>query len=917
MAGDTGVGGPRERGRAYGEGARDRVHRSIELYAAIFRHYTGLAWAEVRDRAGTFAEWFDDTDVQLLPEIEGIAEGAGVDAEDVLALNVRTEVMFGLDARAARAAAKECTAIGAAPPATAEDRVLVAQTWDWKPGARETCVLLAMRPAGRPAFVTLVEAGLLAKCRHERRRDRTRDERADLEQRPRDPGRPVPRDPAPGADERHASRKRSRRSPAARRALVGELPHRLARPDGITDLEVRPEVPTRLARRRRPVCHANHFVRPDRPFKDLALLDGRESPRRQASAERSVGTGPIGTREIESALRAHAGSPLAKDRSAPTATPRSLPRRTTSPWPGSSRTSPPARSTSRTAILAPHRSTPSISCRSSAEGDVGRDPRRGVRYTPTQPITRRMSRNVWFFVAPMAGVAAAVSGGVPWQLGVAVGGLVPVAILLGVHRHEPRHRIAWLLLALGVVLLAIPPLIDRLLVWTGGSNALPEATAWLALGAPVALITASTVIVRARCGGSDRTAAIDAFTVAIGIGTIAWVAVLQPTLTASALDLDTRIIYLAGGILDVCLVGAAVRLAITPRPRSASLWALVGALVAVAIGHAGAILLLTTSVTITMLGPDQLMLFGGVTAALLIGLAAVHPTMTSLTEASSDERPLGLLRLALLSAASLIAPAMIALQLLPGETGEGVGVLVDATIVMFLLVVARMWGLARAQEGSAVREKALREAGAKLATATSQDGIHRAAIDGVAALAGSDAAVRMCDSPQRPGRFVVMASSGGGDAKGARFTLTLFPVWKREQLQANTAFVVQTHESTLVSDLYLARIEQGSVFVAPLFIKDELHGLMVVATPEEMTAIGRRLAARVVVAGRAGAGVGDPHRGPAHQAERGEVRVAREQLVRRGLRDRPRYHRHLREPRLPRACSDSTRRRSRACGSPI
>ena len=445
-----------------------------------------------------------------------------------------------------------------------------------------------------------------------------------------------------------------------------------------------------------------------------------------------------------------------------------------------------------------------------------------------------MSRNVWFFVAPMAGVAAAVSGGEPWQLGVAMGGLVPVAILLGVHRHEPRHRIAWLLLALGVVLLAIPPLIDRLLVWTGGSNALPEATAWLALGAPVALITASTVIVRARCGGSDRTAAIDAFTVAIGIGTIAWVAVLQPTLTASALDLDTRIIYLAGGILDVCLVGAAVRLAITPRPRSASLWALVGALVAVAIGHAGAILLLTTSVTITMLGPDQLMLFGAVTAALLIGLAAVHPTMTSLTEASSDERPLGLLRLALLSAASLIAPAMIALQLLPGETGEGVGVLVDATIVMFLLVVARMWGLARAQEGSAVREKALREAGAKLATATSQDGIHRAAIDGVAALAGSDAAVRMCDSPQRPGRFVVMASSGGGDAKGARFTLTLFPVWKREQLQANTAFVVQTHESTLVSDLYLARIEQGSVFTAPLFVQDELRGLMVVATPNEM-----------------------------------------------------------------------------------
>ena len=58
------------------------------------------------------------------------------------------------------------------------------------------------------------------------------------------------------------------------------------------------------------ICHANHFVQPHRSFKDLALLDGRESPLRQASAARSVSTDPIGTREIESALRAHAGSPL-------------------------------------------------------------------------------------------------------------------------------------------------------------------------------------------------------------------------------------------------------------------------------------------------------------------------------------------------------------------------------------------------------------------------------------------------------------------------------------------------------------------------------------------------------------------------------------------------------------------------------
>jgi isopenicillin-N N-acyltransferase-like protein len=151
------AGGPRERGRAYGELARDRVHASLELYEDVFRHYTGLRWREDVDRAGAFAGPIDEYDVRLLPELEGIAEGAAVEAEDVLALNVRTEVMFGM-------AARECTAV-CTPADPAEDaHVLLAQNWDWKPGARASCVLLVASPHDGPAFATFVEAGLLAKC---------------------------------------------------------------------------------------------------------------------------------------------------------------------------------------------------------------------------------------------------------------------------------------------------------------------------------------------------------------------------------------------------------------------------------------------------------------------------------------------------------------------------------------------------------------------------------------------------------------------------------------------------------------------------------------------------------------------------------------------------------------------------------
>jgi hypothetical protein len=55
------------------------------------------------------------------------------------------------------------------------------------------------------------------------------------------------------------------------------------------------------------VCHANHFLRPDRPFKDLALLDGRESPQRQDAAQRSLAGSDIDVAAVEDALRSHAG----------------------------------------------------------------------------------------------------------------------------------------------------------------------------------------------------------------------------------------------------------------------------------------------------------------------------------------------------------------------------------------------------------------------------------------------------------------------------------------------------------------------------------------------------------------------------------------------------------------------------------
>lgn len=156
----------RDRGRQYGEQCRDRVLRSIEAYDEVFAHYAGWRWSEVRDEARRYVEPIERFDPRYLEEMRGIGEGAGVSFEDVLGINVRTEVMFAAKARKAAVEARRidgCSAFAVLPEASASGHTLTGQNWDWLLHSFETVVVLEARQAEGADFVTVVEAGLLAK----------------------------------------------------------------------------------------------------------------------------------------------------------------------------------------------------------------------------------------------------------------------------------------------------------------------------------------------------------------------------------------------------------------------------------------------------------------------------------------------------------------------------------------------------------------------------------------------------------------------------------------------------------------------------------------------------------------------------------------------------------------------------------
>lgn len=158
-------GSAHDRGATYGDAVQDRVRRSLDAYRDVFVSLAGWDWDRVVHEATRFEPAIRAFGAGYLEEMRGIAHGAGVDFGDVLAINTRTEVMFAAKARAATASTGrgECSAFAVLPPRTRDGQVLVGQNWDWLVHCSDTVVVLEVEQEDGPDYVTIVEAGLLAK----------------------------------------------------------------------------------------------------------------------------------------------------------------------------------------------------------------------------------------------------------------------------------------------------------------------------------------------------------------------------------------------------------------------------------------------------------------------------------------------------------------------------------------------------------------------------------------------------------------------------------------------------------------------------------------------------------------------------------------------------------------------------------
>jgi diguanylate cyclase (GGDEF)-like protein/PAS domain S-box-containing protein len=211
---------------------------------------------------------------------------------------------------------------------------------------------------------------------------------------------------------------------------------------------------------------------------------------------------------------------------------------------------------------------------------------------------------------------------------------------------------------------------------------------------------------------------------------------------------------------------------------------------------------------------------------LLWGAAALHPSMRTLEEGAPDFRTrLTPLRLTLLGSACLIAPGIRFAQ---SFDDPDVLVLIVASALLFLLVVARMAGLVRQEARVVSRERALRGAGVELVAAAGHEQVAQAAISAVHRLLGAEPPVRLVLISD--GVAVVEASSdgatGGGIGQGTRD-------WLLQEGSDSLRVLRSDPPPYARGDLRLP--EGQTTLVAPLTVRGDVRGALVISSPESLS----------------------------------------------------------------------------------
>lgn len=278
-----------------------------------------------------------------------------------------------------------------------------------------------------------------------------------------------------------------------------------------------------------------------------------------------------------------------------------------------------------------------------------------------------------------------------------------VATIAGIWINRPTRPLAWYLIAAGLLLFAVGEVIFYVYETILNVGPFPSIADVFYLGEPVLLIAGLLLLVRGRTQEKDTASLIDAAIITTGVGLLAWTFLIAPYVQDPTLSLLERSILAAYPLSDVFLLGMAMRLVFSPGARTTAYRLLISGLVFLMfadVAYAG-----TALAGIYSLGSPVNALY--LLSETLLGLAALHPSMRKLSEPAPDcKLEITTRRLTMLAGASLMAPAVLAIQAVRGEQLD-IPVIVGSSVVLSVLVLIRMEGLIRNLKKTLAEREAL------------------------------------------------------------------------------------------------------------------------------------------------------------------------------------------------------------------
>lgn len=275
------------------------------------------------------------------------------------------------------------------------------------------------------------------------------------------------------------------------------------------------------------------------------------------------------------------------------------------------------------------------------------------------------------------------------QAWVLVGSHVAIVACMGIgmRLHRPAGVAFWRLLLAGQVLYAVADAIFLLTpLWR--PLPFPSTADILYVGSYLTTFAALAWLARLRSAGRDRSTLLDSAIVTLGLSAASYVFLVKPFLGAPGLEPLARLTSVTYPVMDILLFAVFVRVAFTWLRPTPALLGILGML---------AIQLVSDIVygTMQLHGAYSIgVIAGDLSSWWLLGAAVLHPSMRRLAEPEERASRSAPSRLWFLTTAAVLPPALIVMEAASSglDTSEVV-VLAALSIVVFLLVIARVHGL--------------------------------------------------------------------------------------------------------------------------------------------------------------------------------------------------------------------------------